>query len=79
MTKSIEYLDRLPADWFVLDVMREKSRGWNWVALMIDVEPDDFVSGSRPARGQGLFLIPGKYRNREIALEALEALMATRH
>jgi hypothetical protein len=37
----IEYVDRVPADWFVLDVMRSKSRGWDWVALMVDVDPDD--------------------------------------
>jgi hypothetical protein len=32
---EIEYLDRPPAGWFVL----EKVRGRNWVALMIDVDP----------------------------------------
>jgi hypothetical protein len=37
----IEYVDRVPADWFVPDVMRSKSRGWDWVALMVDVDPDD--------------------------------------
>jgi hypothetical protein len=39
--KDIQYLDRLPAGWFVLDVMRQKSRGWDWVALAVDVDPDD--------------------------------------
>ena len=38
---TVEYLDRPAAGWFVLDVMREKSRKWDWVALMIDVDPDD--------------------------------------
>jgi hypothetical protein len=37
----IEYLDWPPVGWFVLDVMRQKSRGWGWVALVIDVDPDD--------------------------------------
>jgi hypothetical protein len=36
-----EYLDRPAPGWFVLDVMREKSRKWDWVALMIDVDPED--------------------------------------
>jgi hypothetical protein len=34
---EIEYLDRPPAGWFVLEIM--KVRGRNWVALMIDVDP----------------------------------------
>jgi len=38
---DIQYLDRLPAGWFVLDVMRQKSRGCDWVALAVDVDPDD--------------------------------------
>ena len=38
---SRRYLDRLTPDWIVLDVMRATSRKWNWVALMIDVDPDD--------------------------------------
>jgi hypothetical protein len=38
---AIEYLDRVPAGWFVLDVMRKETRKWDWVALVIDVNPDD--------------------------------------
>jgi hypothetical protein len=34
-------LERPPAGWFVLGVMRKVQRGRDWVALMIDVEPDD--------------------------------------
>ncbi|MDR3423035.1 MAG: hypothetical protein P4L80_17630 [Xanthobacteraceae bacterium] len=37
---NIEYLD-LPNGWFALDVCRESARKWDWVALMIDVDPDD--------------------------------------
>jgi hypothetical protein len=33
------YLDRPPTGWFVLDVMR--SRGGDWVALMVEVHPDE--------------------------------------
>jgi hypothetical protein len=36
-----EYLDRPPAGWFALDVMRKEARKWDWVALMIDVHPDE--------------------------------------
>ena len=32
--------DRRPA-WHVLDVMRKQSRSWDWVALMVDVHPDE--------------------------------------
>jgi hypothetical protein len=38
---SIEYIDLPPAGWFALDVMRKEARKWNWVALLIDVHPDD--------------------------------------
>jgi hypothetical protein len=32
--------------WFILDVMREQSPKWDWVALMIDVHPEDLQSSS---------------------------------
>ena len=38
---KIEYLDRPPSDWFVLDVMRKEQRKWDWIALMVNVDPDD--------------------------------------
>jgi hypothetical protein len=38
---KIEYLDQPVAGWFPLDVMRETERKWDWVALMIDVAPED--------------------------------------
>ena len=38
---AIEYLDRPVPGWFVLDVVRKETRKWNWVALMVDVHPDD--------------------------------------
>jgi hypothetical protein len=41
---TIEYLDLPPADWFALDVMRNEARKWNWVALLVDVHPDDLKS-----------------------------------
>jgi hypothetical protein len=41
MSMLNEYLDRPPAGWFALDVMRKERRKWDWVALMIDVHPDE--------------------------------------
>jgi hypothetical protein len=38
---TVETLDRAPAGWHVLDVMKEHSRKRDWAALMIDVHPDD--------------------------------------
>jgi hypothetical protein len=38
---TLEYLDRSAPGWFALDVMRQKPPKWDWVALMVDVDPDD--------------------------------------
>jgi len=77
---AIEYLDRPPSGWFVLDVMRKEWRKWDWVALMIDVHPDDFLSRKRdPTAPSCWVLIPGKHRNKDTAWDALEDMMATRH
>lgn len=38
---GVEYAPKPPAGWFILDVMRREDRGRDWVALMIDVNPDD--------------------------------------
>jgi hypothetical protein len=47
-----ECLDRPPPGWFPLSVMRAKKRNWDWVALMIDVDPDKYRDGAyRKARG----------------------------
>jgi len=76
---SVEYIDRPAPGWFALDVMRQKSRSQNWVALMIDVDPADFLAGIGVPR-QGRWLrIEGKYKSRDAACDALEEMMATRH
>jgi hypothetical protein len=75
---TIEYLDRPALGWFVLDVMREKVRGRDWVALMIDVEPTKFIQGNAPARQRWL-RIDGEHKSRDAAVDALEAMTATRH
>ena len=38
---KLEQFDRPPAGWFPLDVMKTDGRKWDWVALMVDVDPDD--------------------------------------
>ena len=34
-------LDHPPPGWFALNVMKKEGRKWDWVALMVDVDPDD--------------------------------------
>jgi hypothetical protein len=72
---QIEYQDRPPAAWFVLDVMRKEWRSWDYVALMIDVHPDDFKDYRRMAQHRWV-RIPGKHRNKDAAWEALENIIA---
>jgi hypothetical protein len=39
--KMVQYLDQPPVGWFVLDIKRSGPRAWDWVALMIDIDPDE--------------------------------------
>jgi hypothetical protein len=40
--ESPRLIDKPPTGWFALDVTKTGSaRKWDWVALMIDVHPDD--------------------------------------
>jgi hypothetical protein len=78
MAVAVEYLEHPPPGWFVVDVMRAGARKWDWVALLIDVPPDDFGSWKRAARW-GWYRIPGRHRTSDAARAALEDLMATRH
>jgi len=75
---TIEYLDRPAPGWFVLSVMRAKSRGWDWVALMVDFDPDEYCPGGRTVQ-QWWLRIPGKHRNGDSADRALKAMMLVRH
>lgn len=75
--RIIEYADRPEGDWHVLDVMRKERRKWDWVALLVDFDPDDLKSCGN-ARECWL-RVPGKHRNRDAAWDTLEELMATRH
>ena len=36
-----EELDRPPAGWFPLNVFKKQTRKWDWVALLVDVDPDE--------------------------------------
>lgn len=38
---AVEYLSGPAPGWFALDVMREGERRRDWVALMVDVDPDE--------------------------------------
>jgi hypothetical protein len=71
-------VDRPPLGWFVLDVMRKKSRSWHWTTLMVDIHPDKLRDGRRKAQSCWVD-IPGKHRNKDAAWDALEHMIATRH
>jgi hypothetical protein len=75
---AIEYLDRPPAGWFVLDVMRSGERKRDWVALMVDVHPDDLKNCTCNFLQRWL-RVPGKHRNRDAAWDALQNMIGTRH
>jgi hypothetical protein len=54
-------LDLPPLGWFALDVMRKDERKRDWVALMVDVHPDDLKTCTCdfPAR---FYVHPEDYR-----------------
>lgn len=74
---AIEYFDRLEPGWFALEVMRRRDRSRDWVALMVDVDPDEFAN--TPTARQRWLIIPGKHRDRDAAWDALDEMFATRH
>src|SRR5450756_2299991 len=64
--QQIARLDHPPPGWFVLDVMRKDmaERTRDWVALMVDVDPDDLKTCQCdfPAR---FYVHPKDYRPRD--------------
>jgi len=70
----IEYLDRPPSGWRVLDVMRSSAGVSDWVALMVDGPTESWRW-----RRECWVTIAGSHISREAALDALQAMMATRH
>lgn len=78
--RKVEEVDRPPSGWFALSVMRKAPRKWDWVALMIDVDPNEY----RPAEGrrarQCYVRVRGKHRNEEAAWDAIcDMIAATKH
>ena len=53
-------------------------RKWDWVALMIDVDPDDLKNCTCDFL-QRWVRVPGKHRNQDAAWDALQNMTATRH
>jgi hypothetical protein len=70
---STRNIDSPPPGWFVLDVMQRELDGQDWVALMIDTDPDD-LQARRSAR-QCWVSIPGKHNTRDTACDALEVML----
>lgn len=60
----------------MLEVVREKPRAWRWVALMIDVDPDEFCARRRKPEATAWF-VPDK--DWAAGREASEHMTATRH
>jgi hypothetical protein len=80
---GVQILDRLPPDWFVLGVMREKWPRWDWVIIMSNCPQEDHerfrrLIASDDLQG-GIIRIPGKHRNEDAAWDAAQALLATWH
>jgi hypothetical protein len=75
---EIEYHDRPPAGWFVLEIMQQRVRGREWIALLIDVDPEDYRAKYRSPHSCWV-RIAGKHKSRNAAWDALEGMMATRH
>lgn len=89
---NIPTLNRPPAGWHVLDVIRQTSRKWDWVALMVDVHPDELkhclckrafvyvhLNDYKPdgtRRAKEAWVHVGKHRNREAAWAAVLAMVA---
>ena len=67
---AIVYFDRPPAsgDWHVLAIMRRGRRGWDWVALLVDADPDD-KSALLTAQERWV-LVPGRHRSYDAACDA---------
>jgi hypothetical protein len=82
---AAKYLDKPPAGWFVLDVMRkgdlhQRGRPRNeWVALLIDCDPDLYRARQCDLRSPSRWLELGRHRTRDDAWDHAESLIATRH
>jgi len=79
MGEALEYLDRIPSGWFVLQVIPEEEGGTDWVALVVDTDPDTRCRGLPSWYRSGWVRIAGEHESREDAWDALEEATATRH
>ncbi len=59
--EHIDTVDRPPAGWFVLDVLRADARKWDWIALVIDTDPDEMKNCVCPPP-LFLYVHPKEYR-----------------
>jgi hypothetical protein len=66
-------------EWHILEVVRSSSREWDWSALLIDVDPDDFQNGRCDTVYQSCWLKLGRHKSRDDAWTVAEQMMATRH
>jgi hypothetical protein len=68
MMSELVELEKPPAGWFVLDVLlREARNRWDWAAIMIDVDPDEFIARSYRTTRSCWVRIPGKHKDRDAA------------
>jgi hypothetical protein len=77
-----DYVDRLPAtdsEWFLLTVMRTAPHKWDWIALMVDRDPDETRAFPWLGARECYLRIPGKHKIRDAAEGALEGALSTRH
>ena len=95
MPKLNTYLDVPPncSKWFILDVMKTGEKGGDtsrrfrpgrprniWVALLIDVDPDEFrTSHHTSTKPDSCWLALGRHPTRDQAWDFAEAMLATRH
>ena len=63
--------------WFIVDIMHKDDRGIDWVALLIDVDPDLFAQESCSCKQRWLEF--GHHLSRDQAQLKAEDLVATRH
>lgn len=58
---NLATIDQPPPGWFLVEVMRAESRKWDWVALVVDVHPDNLKNCTCdfPA---AFYIDPKKYR-----------------
>jgi hypothetical protein len=69
-----------PSGWFLVEVFRKGSRKWDWVAFMVDKDPESAPPGWLPPETRWCWVsIPGKHRNPDAAKGAFQDILATRH